>query len=539
MAVKLDYPPKVDNLELHQWMYNLYLKNIHIKIINILDCGALGDGVTDDSIAIASAIAAILTGGILYAPLGTYYVGSTGIIIGKQLKFIGDGEGTIITGDNNIDLITVNNSADGVYIADMRLNGRATDESNNHRGILVTGSAVNTRIKRIRFSGINATSGFTIQAQLNSGTSQSEITHCHFERVIGTNSNYGYGILANTTNDNLIAHNKSYQSATQGRHHIYLSAGSSYNRVLGNVCDLGTQTQIELYAIDTQSACQYNIVDRNTLTNCGSTVSNTGAVHIAVNASFNKISNNMIVNSNMCGISLEASSISGESHADDNEVKDNWVGNSKEFGILVLGASRSLIQGNTVYENGQTSAGTLSGIDIRSNGVNAIADANRVKGNDGYGTTYQRAGLSVQSGSYPATNTIISGNVFPKNNTYSVEIGGTNSIVKNDNTFGDTPDNSDSALKAFTDGDTSPDISGGHEVFITANTNPTTIIRFDEAYVGQKILVIIGDANTTFDFTATFLKGNAGVDWSPTTNDHLTATYDGTYWHCDISKNVV
>ena len=89
---------------------------------------------------------------------------------------------------------------------------------------------------------------------------------------------------------------------------------------------------------------------------------------------------------------------------------------------------------------------------------------------------------------------------------------------------------------AFTSTDATPSVAAG-TVFRTANASATTITMFDGGSDGQFIFVIINDANTTIDFTGTQLSGNAGVDWSPTTNDHLEAVYYNGRWYCRISDN--
>lgn len=88
----------------------------------------------------------------------------------------------------------------------------------------------------------------------------------------------------------------------------------------------------------------------------------------------------------------------------------------------------------------------------------------------------------------------------------------------------------------FADADTTPSVLNA-EMFYTNNSGATTITGFDDGYVNQQITVIIGDSNTTVDFTASSLKGNGGVDWSPSENDHMTCIYNGTYWFCAISEN--
>ena len=89
---------------------------------------------------------------------------------------------------------------------------------------------------------------------------------------------------------------------------------------------------------------------------------------------------------------------------------------------------------------------------------------------------------------------------------------------------------------AFTDADATPDVGNGN-FFKTANTSATTITMFDGGSNGQIINVLIADAYTTIDFTGTNLEGNAGVDWTPTTNDHMVCISDVTNWYCSISDN--
>jgi hypothetical protein len=81
-----------------------------------------------------------------------------------------------------------------------------------------------------------------------------------------------------------------------------------------------------------------------------------------------------------------------------------------------------------------------------------------------------------------------------------------------------------------------PSVAGGY-TFKTANSSPTTVSNFTGGYPGQKITVVVNDANTTFDFTSTNLKGNHGADWTPASGDHLTATFDGANWYCAIYDN--
>lgn len=92
------------------------------------------------------------------------------------------------------------------------------------------------------------------------------------------------------------------------------------------------------------------------------------------------------------------------------------------------------------------------------------------------------------------------------------------------------------AFTAFGANDATPSVSGGKN-FKTANAGATTITDFDDPVDGQDIVVMIDDANTTVDFTASGLKGNGGVDWSPSSGDQLRCSYDGTDWRCWIGES--
>lgn len=67
-------------------------------VYNVRDYGAVGDGVTDDHLAIHNACAAAIAagGGIVYLPHATYYIGSTIASDGSNVTVMGDGIGATI-----------------------------------------------------------------------------------------------------------------------------------------------------------------------------------------------------------------------------------------------------------------------------------------------------------------------------------------------------------------------------------------------------------------------------------------------------------
>jgi len=85
-------------------------------------------------------------------------------------------------------------------------------------------------------------------------------------------------------------------------------------------------------------------------------------------------------------------------------------------------------------------------------------------------------------------------------------------------------------VTTLTAGDATPSVLNRF-IVKTANTSSTTITDFDDGSTGQPLWLIIGDGDTTIDFSSTNLKGNGGADYSATENDLWLFVYDGTYWY--------
>lgn len=86
--------------------------------INIKDYGAVGNGSTDDTAAIASALAALPAGGTLFVPYGTYKIIGSGSAIftstnNRAINILGEGNGSVFVIDS-----TVPNTRDIFYFAD-------------------------------------------------------------------------------------------------------------------------------------------------------------------------------------------------------------------------------------------------------------------------------------------------------------------------------------------------------------------------------------------------------------------------------------
>lgn len=81
----------------------------------------------------------------------------------------------------------------------------------------------------------------------------------------------------------------------------------------------------------------------------------------------------------------------------------------------------------------------------------------------------------------------------------------------------------------FINGDTTPLVSGGN-VFGAVNTAPTNITTFDGGTMGQPIIIIMGNANTTFVNGAT-LRLQGGINWNATILDTLSLINAAGVWY--------
>lgn len=96
------------------------------------------------------------------------------------------------------------------------------------------------------------------------------------------------------------------------------------------------------------------------------------------------------------------------------------------------------------------------------------------------------------------------------------------------NTF-DNGAGSVAAVGLITDGDTTPGVLGGR-FFRTQNTSGTTITDFDLPHVWQRIVVLIEDANTTFQHGAGTLELQGAGNFVAGNGDVLELIHDGAKW---------
>jgi parallel beta-helix repeat protein len=553
---------------------------IDTSVANVKQFGATGDGLTDDETAIDAAVSALpATGGHLHFPKGVY-VGEVTIngkdglrITGEgrlQSKLLGGGAGTNCLDIVNCDQLEIG----GLWFFASGDSAANDDQADN--GVLIEACS-DVTIKDCRctnhgFAGIcfyNTSNvlcegnycsdavGFT---STNSADiiATGELTLQNY-RIIGNHclstNNTGIGIqptAANLDHKHFVIQGNICNG--HGRYGIiaYMTLSADSDDTIksvsttGNTCEGNGWSGIYYQSVD-DSSITGNVTRANNLGGAGSGLEGgihvNGSVGIAItgNTCYDEVGGGIRANGHLNfasrrhGVTITGNVVRNQttaghpsyyvgSNMTDVTIVGNAVRGSASQGIYIAATSgvtkNLIIQGNDL--NGNTSASR--GIDLDGSNCSAV-----VTGNKCHGWTF---GIRASE-----SNVLNLKDNHCFSNTTDIQLGGTIDALKMEgNRYATISHTATVTTTAFTSGDTTPSVAGGHR-FQTANATPTNIGALDNGHDDQIVTILINDANTTIDFTATTLKGNSGVDWTPTTGDHMTCTRIGGNWYCNVSDN--
>jgi hypothetical protein len=187
--------------------------------------GAKGDGATDDTAAINTAIAALSAGQTLFFPAGTYITNGGHVlptVLGASVRGAGSGATTIqlASSSSHADILTA--PGDYTLIRDIGLNGNYPTNATS-RALVLTGWRPNVQCIEVSATGSDG-------IVLNHGASQSgRVSDFH---VTGCQ---GHGININTSNSDCIIHNGFTDSSgiatSTVSHGVFDQAGSIFSNL--------------------------------------------------------------------------------------------------------------------------------------------------------------------------------------------------------------------------------------------------------------------------------------------------------------------
>jgi parallel beta-helix repeat protein len=420
---------------------------------NVLDYGAVGDGVADDSAAIQAAITDLTaSGGTLFFPNGTYKIEST------------------VTLASNVSLIANTNAALTLDVAEV--------------GLQIPASATNITI-----------SGFTISGTFSRAISSALSDTCTNIKIIGNTisgatlvgAGYTSGIFLLGASDCLVKENTlsgngmggiADFSADIAFYAPNATSTGSRNRVLDNTCKSTTvKYHITAFNIDN---C---LIDGNYCSGAQTSSANNDGYGIVVYdtasytlpytlTNFNTISNNTVTGTEGTGIYVVSTSnttVTGNTvsyvatvqndttlpvggivinggFSSQNTVVGNTVSSSGKDGIVSSANLTTTISGNTVTASAQ------HGIHLRGANQSITVTGNTVSGNtergiydDATAKTYitisgntfnsnTESGIDING----MTQSVVSNNVSSSNNLFGVLNGGDFNSITNNVLFGNT-----------------------------------------------------------------------------------------------------
>jgi hypothetical protein len=340
---------------------------------NVLDFGAVGDGVADDTAAIQAALDS--GAGVVYFPAGEYLVSS--VSANSNTTIYGDGNASQLTASGTGNILVVTGVSGGTQIENVLVQNLSFLGLNNMSagplgcGVIVL-HAVNVTVDQCYFDSFGPGVGdaATGGAALCFYTNCVDVTASNNIVVNGTGYLNGTDIaLYSAAGYGIVTGNRTYSTNSQG---IYTNAATKTGRIIitNNISKNHTRHGIEPVYSGTNEKID-TIVANNICENCAST-----GIYVNTEADGMVIANNII----------ESCSGGGPN------------GYALDGGISLLGVGKRICIGNYINNTGYTSAGVQRVIDpptvntptqtagIRiSNGVAGIVSGNLIVGGSGRG----------------------------------------------------------------------------------------------------------------------------------------------------------
>lgn len=509
--------------------------------ISVLDFGATGDGVTNDTTAIQAAVTALTQGQTLYFPVGEYVIGQiifdgksnvTVAAYGARFALTGDNAGFVVKGVcDNITVLGGVITGDGV--------NRDADTSKAQIGWLFGNEAgafvQNVIVQDVVVDAANI--GFKFAAGTGGGsgnTNYVKVSNCQAKDIVGLVGGVGYGFQLSQAPNSVLS---DCVAINCGRHGIYFAEGRNYAATNCVIRDHRSTVATGGYRVAMSISRSRNVAVYNCVfDNCYD-----GTVEIDVdtqgtapdNVSIGTvISGCVFLNSVLADIRI------GTVPATDGTVYDVIVSNCVMVRASANGTSSIVIEGGErVKITDNLINGTLAAANFRAITLNGTSGAAYTNDVEIVRNTINSSAYGVQIASALQTGTtrirVMDNNITAT--TAELEFVGGENITTNNNLIYNRT-NGENALRTYTSSGANVVIPvGGLDYLTLSASGATTVSNFSGATEGQELTLYFTNGNTTLKATNLYLAG--AVDFVGSNFDTLTLAYIAGAWR-EIGRSV-
>lgn len=394
----------------------------NVLMFNAKDYGAKGDGSTDDTAALQSAVNAATT--TLVIPDGNYKI-SSAINLHSHMTVMGSGKATKIftTVKYGLSMFSISNSS-AVVIKGIYFYGNAVgiDTDTPVIAIQIT-RCENTEIAGCFFENINYGIHFNDSTSGTFNSHGADVHDNHFYSAIGPGWG-GYGILhVRSYNDTI--HDNIFYPGPFDRHCIYMSVGTRETVVHNNVMTGSGLGAIAMNAGTTGEGVKNNVVSGNKINGAGTYVANSYAITMSGDVTYVNVTNNMIMNASEAGVFAQANDAT---HLPSNLLISGNIVRDSQAGMAFSDLSNSIVS-NNMFAN-DALGGAVHEISFTN--TSAVSRGNLVTGNVSITGSPSRNFVYFGVGT---TGNLSSVNVSTSMTRDRVLDDGTNSLMENNGGF--------------------------------------------------------------------------------------------------------
>lgn len=400
--------------------------------VNVKEQGATGDGVTDDSAAIRTAIAA---GDVIFFPEGTYLVTQDAanawalqVASGKRIIGAGMYSTTIKLDDaQNVSVFSVPASAAGTSFEHLQIDGNKANQTagSNSNGIVFLQNTTDALVKHCYIHDCTACGIRITWGADRSVVAYNQVVAC------GDSTNEDSGILltssGNGAGDTGCDHARIHGNVCRGNYNANMSILAKNSAITSNVCyDSTAGDNISVYAWE---GVKYNTIANNVCRNAGLHGIHTGGDYITITGNTVVTAGSRCIlhaftknNTAFTGVSITGNTVSDSTtHA--IEITDVTTGAVVSGNVVESSGARGIVLNITGLSVQQDAS--VTGNVCKSCGQSGIAltdiDGSTVTGN--VCNNNSTDGIELLR----AENNVISGNTCLTNGAYGIDMltGGT------------------------------------------------------------------------------------------------------------------